>query len=209
LAELEWQGAPERRALRRAIRHELLRRDGSWRVIAEELLAESSRIDLLVRGAEGELVVIRIGAAEEDAALLTRLLSDRAWLAPRIEDWMKLAPELDLDPTAGIRGLLVCPDFGRETCLATTGLPERSMELLRYRFLAQQGRLVACLEPVSPGILPDPASVSEDEEIVGRPSRHDLETDPAPVDPPRPSRFRTGLRDADLGMPSRSWPKAD
>ena len=50
MAELEWEGRPERLSLRRAIRHRLRRFDPTIRVIAEGFLAEASAIDLLAVG---------------------------------------------------------------------------------------------------------------------------------------------------------------
>lgn len=229
--QLEWPGLPAAAALRRAVRHELRRLEESLQVIAEDFLAERTAIDLLARGSEGELVSIRIGRSGEDASLLTCLLADCAWLAARTRSWLALAPELDLDPTAPVRGLLLCPDFRQETRTASTGLADRPIRLLQYRCLQQQGQLAVLLDPleIEPLSLPPhrprrrarPTS-PEDEaleagrfgaEATGGPTasagaasrRHR----PPPVqprrrltDPPRPSCFRTGLTEADL-RPSR------
>ena len=218
MAELAPASLPDRRTLRRAIRHELRRLDPSIRVIAEDLLTETTTVDLIGRGSGGELVAIRIGRGGDDDRLLTGLLADRTWLTPRVVDWCKLAPELDLDPDGGVRGLLVCPDFRRETCSAVTLLPEQAIGLVRYHCLPRQhGRWVVLLEPVKldppirrPGPdpiseydpLPDPAdsrsAASAEHDIPPRP------LDPAsPTDRSRPSSsaFRTGLTDADLRDP--------
>ncbi|MBW2424372.1 MAG: hypothetical protein JRG86_08990, partial [Deltaproteobacteria bacterium] len=148
MTELVWRGTPERPALRRAIRQSLLTLNPSLRFLAEDVLAESSAIDLLAIGEEHELVAIRIADAGGDLALLTRGLADRAWLRPRIVDWLKLAPELGLAPDAAIRSLLLCPDFGPETRAATRGLPEGHVELIRYRCLRDRGQLAVLLDPI-------------------------------------------------------------
>ena len=97
LAELEWGVLAEPPALRRAIRHQLRSLDRSLRILAEDFLAADSTIDLLAVGGEGELVSIRIGRPGEDAALLTRSLSDLVWLRPRTRDLLKLVPGLGIE----------------------------------------------------------------------------------------------------------------
>jgi hypothetical protein len=215
LADPAPAGLPDRRTLRRAIRHELRRLDPSIRVVAEDLLTETTTVDLVGRGARGELVAIRIGRGGDDDRLLTGLLADRAWLAPRLVDWCKLAPELDLDPDAGVRGLLVCPDFQRETCSAATLLPEQAIGLIRYHCLPRQyDRWAVLLESVKldpPIHRPSPEAISEHDPFpdsaedrsappagTGSPPRRLAPSLPADGSRPRASAFRTGLTDADL-----------
>lgn len=216
MAELEPASLPERRILRRTIRHELRRLHPSIRVFAEDLLTETTTVDLVGRGASGELVAIRIGRPSEDERLLTSLLADCAWLGPRLEDWCKLAPQLDLDPDASVRGLLVCPDFRRETCSAVSLLPQQ-IRLLRYHWLPRQhGRLAVLLEPVKldppiqrrphddPIQQSDPFPAAEDGPPRPPTGNNDLEPRalaPSPVvEEARSSTsgFRTGLTEADL-----------
>lgn len=212
-------GLPDRRTLRRAIRHELRRLDSSIRVVAEDLLTETTTVDLVGRGASGELVAIRIGRGGDDDRLLTALLADRTWLTPRLVDWCKLAPELDLDPDAGVRGLLVCPDFRRETCSAATLLPEQAIGLIRYHCLPRShGRWAVLLESVkldppihraSPDAIsdaiserdpfPDPADDrSGPPAAADHPPRLLAPSPPSDGSRRRPSAFRTGLTDTDL-----------
>ncbi len=146
MAELEWEGRPKRPMLRRAIRHRLRRFDPTIRVVAEGFLAEGSEIDLLAIGGEGELISLRIGRGGDDAGLMTRALSDMAWLRPRIADFLKLAPTLGLEGSAEPRAILCCPDFGRETQSAASFLPPRSVELWVYRSLRERGQLSVLLE---------------------------------------------------------------
>jgi len=216
LAELEAASLPERRLLRRTIRHELRRVHPSIRVFAEDLLTETTTADLVGRGASSELVVVRIGRNDEDERLLTSLLADCAWLGPRLEDWCKLAPQLDLDPDACVRGLPVCPDSRRETCSENSLLPQQKMQLLRYHWLPRQhGRLAVLLEPVKldppiqrcPSADPIPESDAFSTAEDGQPlpptgkGLEPLAFDPSPAAEEGRSNtscFRTGLTDADL-----------
>ena len=225
LAELAPTSLPDRRTLRRAIRHELRRLDPSIRVVAEDLLTETTTVDLIGRGGGGELVAIRIGRGDDDDRLLTGLLADRTWLIPRLVDWGKLAPELDLDPDAGVRGLLVCPDFRRETCSAVTLLPESAIGLIRYHCLPRQhGRWAVLLEPVKLDLpiqrpAPDPISESDalpDPEDGRSAPPAGTDSQPRPLAPsvpangsrPSSSAFRTRLTDADLRPDSDSLSRA-
>jgi len=217
LAELTSEGRPDRRTLRRSVRHELRRLDPSIRVVAEDLLTEATTVDLIARGGGGELVAIRIGRGGDDDRLLTSLLADRTWLIPRLVDWGKLAPELDFDPAAGVRGLLVCPDFRRETCSAATLLPEPAIGLIRYHCLPRQhGRWAVLLEPVKlDPLIHRPVADPISEAHALQPAREGRSVASAGSDRPlapsaaasvgvkqgRPrssSPFRTGLSDADL-----------
>jgi len=217
LAELEWQGSPQRASLRRALRHELRRSVPTLRVLAEDFLAESTSIDLLAVGAEGELVSIRIGEERDEARLLTRALADLTWLQARGRDFGKLAPGLGLEPEAKPRAMIFCPRFGQETRSAAERFSTRSLVLIEYRCLRQQGQLVLLLlqsDPVQP----------QDDRFRTALERADLEpSDPirptSPPDdnaaapgpaggsqrnqltaPPSSSTFRTGLSDADLRL---------
>lgn len=233
MAELEWQATPERASLRRALRHALRRHVPSLRVVAEDFLAESTPIDLLAVGAEGELVSVRIGEESIQTHLFTRAMADLAWLGPRVMDLSKLAPGLGLEPSAEPRALIFCPLFSSETRLAAESLPTRSLELFQYRNLRQQGQLVLLLERCKPVSPPEARSQM-------RPHRRDFDRlsvtvtdsstftpDPEPSNPPlskgpsrvasdplnnllaaapNPSGFRTGLTDADLQLEPAASP---
>ncbi len=196
MAELEWEGRPDRPSLRRAIRHRLRRLDPGIRVIAEGFLAEASAIDLLAVGGEGEIISIRIGRDGEDGALLTQSLADLSWLRPRITDFLKLAPSLGLEPSAEPRAMLFCPEFQRETCAAIENLPARSIELATYHCLRQQGQLSVLLKPGFP------ARPQTGEPTMTEMNRPDpiAQQQAARVDRPSRTRFRTGLSDADLHL---------
>jgi hypothetical protein len=174
-------------------------------VIAEDFLAENSPIDLLATGGSGELVTARIGRRDADMRLLTQTLADRVWLRPRLEDWLKLAPELEIDPAAEIRAMLFCPDFQPETRAAVCNFPPGTIELVRYRCLRQRGQLVVLLERDQPSTVERDSTRALQDPLLPAPSA-------APVRrrltaPPSKSCFRTGLVDADLRsepLPSRT-----
>jgi hypothetical protein len=207
MAEIEWDTLPERPSLRRAIRHQLHRIDPSLRVVAEAFLAAESPIDLLAVGGEGELVSVRIGYAGEDAALLTRALSDLAWLRPRVADLSGLAPELGIEATADARALLVCPDFGAETLGAIGGLPVGvRIEPIGYRSYRHHGQQSVVLEiresrrcGRSPGTLGAEAD-SNPRDRGGRFDPAPLESESLAAAGPSTTGFRTGLSDADLQL---------
>ncbi len=204
MAELEWEGRPERPSLRRAIRHRLRSFDPTIRVIAEGFLAEASTIDLLAVGGEGEIISIRIGRGGDDVALLTQSLADLTWLRPRLADFLKLAPGLGLEPSAEPRAMLFCPEFARETRAAVENLPARSIELATYHCLRQQGQLSVLLETTSAS----PRQTGEPQQTdrsLSAPLAHPFTPPPRPTTPsqqpadrPDSSNFRTGLTDADL-----------
>ena len=211
MAELQWPGRPERPSLRRALRHAIRRQRPELQVIAEDFLAESTRIDLLAVGSEGELVSLRIGDTNEEATLFISALADLSWLRPRTLDLLKLAPGLGLEASTEPRAMLFCPTFRAETRAAAENLPTCSLELLEYRCLRQQGQLTLLLEPDRGAMGPFHASA------IDRQAAHSQAADqphaspsvraseapsgglpPRLTDPPSPSTFRTGLTDADL-----------
>ncbi len=149
-------------------------------ILAEGVLAEVSPIDLVARDATGRAVLILIADEGEDAALLTRALAHRAWLAPRIRDWLQLAPELGLDPHTHPRCLLVGPAFGRETVSAAADLGPEVVRLALYRLHAAGSRRPLTVERISPTASSGP------------------EADPTAS----PAAFRSGLRDEDLNLTS-------
>ena len=197
MAELEWEGRPERPSLRRAIRHRLRHFDPTLRVIAEGFLAETSAIDLLAVGGEGEIISIRIGRGADDVALLTHALADLTWLRPRLADFLKLAPGLGLEASAEPRAMLLCPEFARETRAAVESLPRRSIELATYHCLRQHGQLSVLLETESPArTKASEGPVADAQENTPSPTISNASHQRN--DPSDPSGFRTGLTDADL-----------
>ena len=195
MADLEWAGRPERPSLRRAIRHEMRRVDPTIRVVAENFLAESSPIDLLAVGAEGEMISLRISSNEDEMALLTRALADLTWLRPRLADFLKLAPGLGIEPSAEPRAILFATNFNAEIHSAVKNFPARSIELLTYHCFRQQGQLSVLFENAM-------AAGNRRSQDAGRETPRSTVIGPDRREPlagsPSPSSFRTGLTEADL-----------
>jgi hypothetical protein len=167
--------------LRRSLRNRIGDLDPSLRVFAEDLLGETSTIDLLAVDRTGGLVVVLIGDEGSDLELVARALALCAWVRPRIRDWLQLAPDLGLSPDAGARALICCPSFQAETITAAGSLGPAVLELVRYRWVRNSGSEGVLLERLAaPGgaRVPDP----DDGRVA----------EPAP--------FRTGLSDEDLNL---------
>jgi hypothetical protein len=116
---------------RRAIRRELERGAEPLRVVAEDVLALHSRIDLVALDARGRAVAVVIGTAGDDPGLLGRALAHRVWLQTHLPDWLKIAPDLGADPQAPAAALVIAPSFDPETVAAAASLPEGWLELAR------------------------------------------------------------------------------
>jgi len=202
MAELEWDTNAKRPSLRRAVRHRAGDIDRPIRIVAENLLALESRMDLLGVGPEGELVSLRIGIDEADTTLLAHSLSDLSWLRSHGEDLAKLVPDLGIEGSADSRALLLCPVFRNVTRSAVESLPAGRIELMTYRCYRHRGQLGVLLEQHSTPRLP---AFDEDRSGHDAPDGLDLvlPASTAPEDrsaraPLRPGEFRTGLTDAEL-----------
>jgi hypothetical protein len=103
---------------------------------------------------------------------VTRGLAQKAWVEPRLRDWLQLAPHLGVRPEMGVRLLLLCPGFRAESRAAASALAPDAPELILYRCLRNGASVDALLEPL----------------------------DNAPAAPAPAAPFRTGLTDADLGI---------
>lgn len=185
---------------RRALRHALRRQSPGVEVLAEGFLAADSPIDLLARGASGELVAVRISlsdAPQETARLLTRGLSDIAWLRARSAGLTALASGLDLDIDAEPRALLVAPAFDPEILSATQSLPAHLIELMIWRGLRHRGQIQMVLEPALSTLPSSPQPVVHSRTAASPGARGET-PDVLPPAPPPPSGFRTGLSDEDL-----------
>lgn len=183
MSELTWAAPPPRAELLREVRLRLGELLPGVRVVAEGLLGAEAPIDLLAVEADGRALLVFLGSAGEDLELVGRALAQRAWVAARLSDWLKLAPQLPLRPERGVRALLVCPDYRRQTLDAARALGPEALWLAGYRCVRNGTGVAALFEAVlGPGV-----------PVPGRA--------PAP-DPgaPEPPCFRTGLSDADLGL---------
>ena len=104
-------------ARRRALRRALERLDPSLKIVAEDVLALESRIDLVAVDGQRRIVAILLAEVGEDGPALTRALAHREWLIQRLPDWLQIAPSLGADISAGVRALVVAPAFLPETLL--------------------------------------------------------------------------------------------
>ena len=190
MPELSFAPAPPRDELLRQLRQRLPEALPGLRWVATDVLGEGARIDFVGVGDDGHVALVLVGDAGEDLALVARALAQRAWLEPRLRDWIQLAPDLGLRPEAGVRVLLLCPAFGSESRSAARALGESAPMLVSYRCVRNGAGVEPLLDAPDPApALPGRAGASE----MARPSRP--ETSPAGA---APSGFRTGLTEADL-----------
>jgi hypothetical protein len=186
LPEIVLTSPPPRAELLSQLRLRALESSPGMRIVAQGLLGEEGPIDFIGIEADGRVVLVLVGDAGEDLTLVARGLAQRAWVAPRIRDWLQIAPDLGARPEAGIRLVLYCPSFGTQSRSAARALGPDAPELIVYRCVRNGSgvqTLVEGLEAAAPR--PQPAA--------------------PPTPPPRtpapsanPPVFRTALTDADL-----------
>lgn len=184
MPELRTEKPPARPLLIRAVASRLDHVVEGFRPIAEDLLAEASRIHVFGVDGDGSAVLALLGEHEEDALLLlARALAQRQWLATRLPDWLKLAPGLGVRPEAPVQAVVLCPRFGAEAVAAAGAVDRAPPHLVTWRFVRNGSDGDVLLDLVFPAA---PGTVS------GREGR----AEPSPG----PNGFRTGLSDADLGL---------
>ena len=179
MAELALCDAPHRRELLRLLRASAA---GLWpaqRVIAEDVLGAEAKIDWVALEPGGRACIVLVGEQGEDLELVARALAQRAWLGPRLRDWLQLAPRIGLRPEAGVRVLLFCPAFRSEALAAAGALGPDVLSLASYRCVRDAAGVSVLVEPIR--------SASGATEAI--------EAQPQPPEP-----FRTGLSDLDLGL---------
>jgi hypothetical protein len=192
VAELRFAEAPPREELLRSLRPRLDDAAPGLRVLAQDVLGCEAPIDFVGVGPTGGVALVLVGAAGEDLELVACGLAQRAWLAPRLRDWLQLAPDLGLRPEAGVAIVLLCPDFGPASRAAADALGEAAPRLVRYCCVRNGSGVEVLVERRLEG--------------TQAPLRHGAGARPAPPPPRAPepgplrSRFRTGLTDADLGF---------
>jgi len=157
------------------------------RPVAETVLTESGRIDVVALDEKGRAVAA-FDAQGEDLATFTRALAATAWLDRHLPDWCQIAPDLGIDPATPARALLVATSFDPDTRAAAERLRAPQVELLETEAAAEQpadapDRIARPPRPGGPR-RPSAAASSRREPSTGLPSHP----------------FRTGLTDADLGV---------
>jgi hypothetical protein len=191
VAELRFAEAPPREELLRSLRPRLDDAAPGLRVLAQDVLGCEAPIDFVGVDPAGRVALVLVGAAGEDLELVARGLAQRAWLAPRLRDWLQLAPDLGLRPETGVAIVLLCPDFAPASRAAADALGEAAPRLVRHRCV-RNGAGVEVLIERRPEGAPEPLRPG----TGARPAPPPRAPDPGPLR----SRFRTGLSDADLGF---------
>ncbi|MGH0032232.1 MAG: hypothetical protein ACQGVC_20770 [Myxococcota bacterium] len=181
---------PTRDELRRAIAGRLHGLVVGYRPVAEDLLADRSRVDLFGVDGEGRGVIVAVGEREEDALLLVaRVLAQRSWVAERLPDWLKLAPDLGVRPELPPAAWILCPGFGSEARTAAAALPAGAAHLATWRFVRNGSGSDVLIEPLEPQPADaGPSATAGPDAAAARPGRR------------AGSDFRTGLSDQDLGL---------
>jgi hypothetical protein len=174
--------AAARSALRRALAPCLVQLGTPLEWIAEELLGdEDGVIDWVAAGPDGRAVVVLVANGQGDAALLEAGLVQRAWVAARIADWRKLAPDLTLRAELAPRVLLIAHDFARSTRIAAREVAGVEVWLVRWN--------------AAPGTGQVELTRVDAERSVARTAEAPPARRPAPP-------FRTGLRESDFANAS-------
>jgi hypothetical protein len=148
-------------------------------LVAEGVLGADATVDFVGVEPSGRVVLVLVGNEGDDLELVGRALAQRAWVEPRIRDWIQLAPNLGMRPGAGVRVVLLCPSFRAETAAAASSVGTEVISLARYHCFQRGAEFEILLEPLS------------------RNTQHATTTPPEPTTLPS---FRTGLTDEDLGL---------
>lgn len=178
MPELALTRPPPRAELLKQLRLRIHDTAPELRVVAQDLLGAGAPIDFVAVDPAGRVTLLLVGGAGEDLGLVTRGLAQHAWVAPRVRDWLQLAPELGARPEAGVRVILLCPEFSPESRGAADGLGDAAPELWTYLCVRNGAGFDTLV------VAPDSGKRSQ-----GAATQ-------APSDP----AFRTGLSDADLGL---------
>jgi len=152
------------------------------RILAENVLGADTSIDFIAVDPDGRVVLVLIGEDGEDRGLLTQALAERAFVRPRLKDWLQLAPNLGVSATAPVVAHLLCPSFRPETRSAAADLGPEAVELFGLRCVQNGAEATVLLEPITPASRP-----AEQQAAVN-------------TTPERPARFRSGLSAEDLGL---------
>ena len=182
MADIAVAAAPPRPHLIELIRPRLAELVPSVHIVAEGLLGAESTIDFVCVEPSGRIVLILLGDEGEDLELVGRALAQRAWVQPRVRDWVQLAPSLGARRGAGVRIVLLCASLRPETRAAAAAIGSDVISLARYRCLRNGADIHILLEPFS------------------GPPTATLPVDAGQRSAAAPPAFRTGLTDEDLGL---------
>lgn len=179
MPDLALTSPPPRTELLRQLRTRIQTAAPELRLIAQELLAAGSPIDFVAVDPGGDVTLLLVGGPDEDLELVARGLAQRAWVLPRVRDWLQLAPELGVRPGAGVRLILLSPSFSAESVGACQALGDAAPALWTY----------VCVR--------NGAGIDTLIEVLEAPTHS---SNPAPGVSDRAPSFRTGLSEADLGL---------
>jgi hypothetical protein len=177
LPDLSLTPLPPRTELLRQLRPRIDELAPGLRVVAEGLLGAETRVDFVGVEASGRVVLVIVGTAEDDLALVARALAQKAWVEARLRDWRQLAPGLGVRQEAGVRVWLLAPRFRTESLAAARAAG--GIALATYRCVRNGAGSDALVEAIS-----EAAESESPAAGTGRP----------------PPQFRTGLVDAELGL---------
>ena len=180
MPELSLTAPPPRDELLPRLRQRLPEAVPGLRVVAEGVLGAEATIDFVGLDPDGRVTLVLVGGEGQDLELLARALAQRAWVTPRLRDWQQLAPELGVRSEAGVRVVLLCPEFRPACEAAARSLGAEAPVLVRYRCVRNGAGIEALVEPRGARALTAGAATGRRAEEL-----------PA---------FRTGLTDADLGL---------
>jgi hypothetical protein len=168
---------PRREELREALR-EPHAFDPPLRILAEDVLGADSKIDFVAVDRDARIVLVLLAEGPDDSTLLTRGLAQRAWVAPRVRDWLQLGADLQVSASAPVCARLLAPGFSPETRAAAEAVGPEAVELWACRGVHDGNHLSVLLEPLTPAPTAGPAGVP------GEGS----------------GRFRSGLSEEELGL---------
>ena len=139
---------PEKPELRAALEARAKEFQPPLRVIATEVLGNEGEIDIVALAPDGGVVLLFIGAENDDRALLTEAMAQRIWVRDRLDSWRQLAPELGLRVDKPIHIALFCASYCAQTLAACSDELLRSVELFIVRAVDVGGRVETLIESV-------------------------------------------------------------
>ena len=178
MAEIEFEAPLARSELRERLRGRLDALIPGLQLIAEDVLGAETRIDLVALDPQGRATLVLVADPGRELERVADALAQREWLAPRLADWRKLAPQLRLRPEAGTLALVVGSQFGSRARAVARALGEGVCELVVAR---------AVRNGTATGLLLEPLREAPERPALLRESG-------------TRSLFRSGLTDAQLGL---------
>lgn len=178
MAEIEFDAPLSRLELRARLRERLGTLGLGLALVAEDVLGSESRIDFVTVDPQGRATLVVVADPGRELESVADALAQREWLAPRLPDWRKIAPQLRLHPEAGAFALVVGSAFGPRARAVASALGEGVCDLVVAR---------AVRNGTATGLLLEPLRATAERAAL------------PPATGVR-STFRSGLTDAQLGL---------